>query len=643
MSLIEGVQAVPAASTPPIDRPRGALLHALSTPVLARLIPSVLALLTALVFLPTLWNGFVEWDDQVVLYQNQEFRGLTWPHIRWMFSTVLMGHWIPLTWLTYGLDYVIWEMEPAGYHLTSLLIFAANAPVFYFVALRLVRHATRFADGALRLSALVATLFFAIHPLRVESVAWATERRDVLSGLFFLLTVLLYLKATAADGPRRRWLLAGSVGLYALALVSKGSVMILPAALVVLDIYPLRRLGRLRDWAGAVARRVWLEKIPFVVLGVAGAAVTYYAQNANHFITPLERHPLSARPAMVFYSLWFYVEKTFLPQGLSALYELPTRVNLFDRKFLTAAIAATTITAVMVALRKRWPAGLAAWAYYAIALGPVIGIVHSGHQLTNDRYSYLPAMGFALLVGAAAGAVAQAGASGTLRPALVRALAVLGVAWLGSLAYVTTLQIQTWRDTDSLWRNALESDPNCAICHGNFGAYLLKAGHIGLAHAEFQRVQALQPDNARVHQIIGYAYALAGDLPNAIEHFTIYAKRYPDDVDALNNLGSSLLGSKRAAEALELLERAVKIKPDKFLTYVNLGYAHSELKRYPEAIADFRRAIALKYDASHAWFGLAYVCYTTNDIRTARTAWGILGQLDQTLANRVGPAFLQTW
>jgi tetratricopeptide (TPR) repeat protein len=419
--------------------------------------------------------------------------------------------------------------------------------------------------------------------------------------------------------------------------------MILPAALVVLDIYPLRRLGRLRDWAGAMARRVWLEKIPFVVLGVAGAAVTYYAQNANHFITPLERHRLAARPAMVFYSLWFYVEKTFLPQGLSALYELPSRVNLFDRKFLVSAIAATTITAAMVALRRRWPAGLAAWAYYAIALGPVIGIVHSGHQLTNDRYSYLPAMGFALLVGVAAGAVAEAGASGTLRPVLVRALAVLGVAWLGSLAYVTTLQIQTWRDTDSLWRNALESDPNCAICHGNFGAYLLKAGHIGLAHAEFQRVQALQPDNPRVHQIIGYAYALAGDLPNAIEHFTIYAKRYPNDVDALNNLGSSLLGSKRAAEALELLERAVKIKPDKFLTYVNLGYAHSELGRYPEAIADFRRAIALKYDASHAWFGLAYVCVATNDLRTARTAWGILGQLDQTLANRVGPAFLQTW
>ena len=189
MPGIEGVEVAVGTFTRPIERRLGTRLLS------PRIIPLALALVAFLVFLPALWNGFVEWDDQVTLTGNQEYRGLMWPQIRWMFTTVLLGHWIPLTWLTFGLDYVLWEMNPAGYHLTSLVIFAANAPVFYFVALRLFRQATGFAAGPLRLAAIAATLFFAIHPLRAESVGWATERRDVLSGLFYLLTLLMYLKA----------------------------------------------------------------------------------------------------------------------------------------------------------------------------------------------------------------------------------------------------------------------------------------------------------------------------------------------------------------------------------------------------------------------------------------------------------------
>ncbi|PYN82553.1 MAG: hypothetical protein DMD97_00705, partial [Candidatus Rokuibacteriota bacterium] len=402
MSGIEGAEIAVGASARRIEASPGVLHRRLSAPVLgSRLIPLALALTAFLVFLPALWNGFVEWDDPMNLYENPAYRGLTWPQIRWMFTSVLMGHWIPLTWLTFGLDYVLWEMKPAGYHLTSLVIFALNAPALYFVALRLLRRASQFADGTLRLSAVAATLFFVLHPLRAESVGWATERRDVLSGLFFLLTVLMYLKAVDGDEKRRRWRLAASVGLFALALVSKGSVMVLPLALVVLDFYPLRRLGgRWREWIRPPARAVWLEKIPFFVLGVAGGAITYYAQNSNSFITSLERSPLSARPAMVLYSLWFHVAKTAVPLGLSPLYELPARVSFIDRQFLVPALGVTAITATLVALWRRWPAGLAVWAYYAIALGPVIGIVHSGHQLTNDRYSYLPGLGLALVVGA---------------------------------------------------------------------------------------------------------------------------------------------------------------------------------------------------------------------------------------------------
>jgi protein O-mannosyl-transferase len=645
MSGIESVEVAVAPSALPIEQTLGALPRSLSARLLRPwMTPLALAVITFLVFLPGLWNGFVEWDDQVNLYENLDYRGLTWPQIRWMFSNVLMGHWIPLTWLTFGLDYVVWEMKPFGYHLTSLLIFAANAPAFYFVALRLLRRATSLGERVLRLSAVTATLFFTLHPLRAESVGWATERRDVLSGLFFLLTVLMYLKAQDQSETRRRWILAGSVGLYVLALVSKGSVMILPPALVVLDIYPLRRLGgRWREWLGPAALAVWLEKIPFAVLGIAGAAVTYYAQNANSFITPLERYPMSARPAMVFYSLWFYFEKTMLPMGLSPLYELPVRVSLLDRQFLLPALGVIAITATVVLLRQRRPAGIATWAYYAIALGPVIGIVHSGHQLTNDRYSYLPCIGFALIVGAAAGAIVRAAGTGELRPSLAKATIGLMVVWLGGLAYLSAQQVQIWRDTESLWRYAIEVDSDCSICRGNLGVNLLRRGYQQAANDEFERVKALRPDTKKVYLQIGYMYAMQGKFSQAVDNFKVYTARYPNDVDGLNNLAAALVNNKRAGEAMEPLQRAMKLKPMYAVTHISLGFAYLDLGDKEKAKSLFREAIALKYDSPQAWFGLARLDLESGDVAAAHTAWGILGMFDPKLAARFGPMFTPTW
>ena len=646
MPGIKSAELAVDPSTLPIERSSGVLPSSLSAR-LARpwMIPLALAAITFLVFLPALWNGFVAWDDQVNLYENQSYRGLTWTQIRWMFSNVTMGHWIPLTWLTFGLDYVLWEMKPFGYHLTSLVIFAANAPAFYFVALRLIRRATSFGEGALRLSAVIATLFYALHPLRAESVAWATERRDVLSGLLFLLTVLMYLKAHDETGARRRRLLAGSIGLYVLALVSKASVMVLPAALIVLDVYPLRRLGgRWREWVGPTARAVWLEKIPFVVLGVAGAAIGYYAQHANSFITSLEKYPMTARPAMVFYSLWFYLEKTVMPRGLSPLYELPVRVSLLDRQFLLPALAVTAITAIVVLLRRRWPAGLAAWVYYAVTLAPVIGIVHSGFQLTNDRYSYLPGMGFSLIIGAAAGAVVRAGAAGVLRPPLVKAVIALMIAWLGGLAYLSAQQVQIWRDTESLWRYAIEVEPDCSLCRGNVATQLLERGYYQAAMVELQRVKELaRPDSKKVYLYLGYMNVKLGDFHQAVENFSVYAEKYPNDVDGLVNLGAALVNDKRARESLGPLERAMKLKPQHAGAHISLAFAHLDLGDRARALTLFREAIALKYDAPQAWHGLVRVNLETGNVDAAHKAWGLLGQFDPQFASRLGPAFIPAW
>ncbi len=644
MPGIKSAELVVGPSTLPLERASSVLPRSLSRMLRPWMIPLALAGLTCLVFLPALWNGFVAWDDQANLYENQAYRGLTWPQIRWMFTNLTMGHWIPLTWLTFGLDYVLWELKPFGYHLSSLVIFAANVPAFYFVALRLLGRATGFGERALRLSAATAALFFALHPLRAESVAWATERRDVLSGLLFLLTVLMYLKAQDETGKHRRWMLASSVGLYALALVSKASVMVLPAALITMDVYPLRRLGgRVRDWLSPAARAVWMEKIPFAVLGVAGAGIGYYAQNANAFITSLERYPMTARPAMVFYSLWFYLEKTVMPRGLSPLYELPVRVSLLDPQFLLPALAVTAITVTLVLLRRRWPAGLAVWVYYAIALGPVIGIVHSGYQLTTDRYSYLPVMGFALLVGAAAGAVVRAGAAGVLRPALVKAVIALMIVWLGGLAYLTAQQIQIWHDTESLWRYAIEVEPDCAICHGNVGSYLLEHGYPQLAMAEFDRVKALRPESKKVYFYVGYLDVMRGEFASAVQNFKQYVGQYPNDPEGLNNLGAALVNDRYAKEALEPLERALRLKPQHVGAHISLGFAHLDLGDTARAQTLFREAIALKYDSPQAWYGLARVDLEYGNVVAAHTAWGFLGMFDPKLAARLGPAFTPTW
>ena len=248
------------------------------------LIPVLIVLVTSAAFLPALQNQFLRWDDHKNFLGNPHYRGLGWIHLRWMWTTHL-GHYIPLTWMTLGLDYVLWGMNPLGYHLTNLLLHAANAVLFYFVAFRILGLGLpdpgdrRQAD--LVLSAGFAALVFAIHPLRVESVAWVTERRDVLSGLFYLSAILIYLR-TCERGERGRGWYWAAVGLFACALLSKSMVVNLPIVLLILDVYPLRRLGGAIGWWSEPARRVYVEKIPFVLLATAAAAIAVMAQLSVH-------------------------------------------------------------------------------------------------------------------------------------------------------------------------------------------------------------------------------------------------------------------------------------------------------------------------------------------------------------------------
>jgi Flp pilus assembly protein TadD len=611
----------------------------------ARTLPWLLAAITFVAFLPALGNGFVEWDDYVNLIENPHYRGLGWPHLRWMLTTTLMGHYIPVTWLSFGLDYALWGMNPLGYHLTNNVLHAVNAALFYWVALRLLGAACRTTGTRLRLSAATATLFFALHPLRAESVAWATERRDVLSGLFFLLTIGLYLRAAdAPEGARRRGVRAAAVICFALGLLSKSIIMTLPLVLLLLDVYPLARLPwQPWRWTQAAARRALLEKAPLFGVGVAGAALSYWAVAHNDFITPLAKYPWPGRVGMTFYSYWFYLWKTGWPGGLSPLYELPLVVDPLAPRFLGAAlaVAAVSIGLLALAVRFRWPAGLAVWIYYGVFLGPVTGIIHSGHQLAHDRYSYLACLGFALLVGAAMGAMADARLAQVVRPGLARLATVVTAVWILALGALTWYQVQVWRDTDTLWRHALESDPDCSVCHSNLGAQLLQQYAYGPAREHLERTLALRPDRHRTRSNYGLALSRLGEMERALEQLYMAVEHHPSDPDALSNLGGILISERRLPEALFYLERAVTARPDHAVARANLGSALTEAGRPEAGIVHLRKSVELKPDEALAWMLLGRAYLAAGDFPGAERTYEALARLNNPSARRLAAGL--TW
>jgi Flp pilus assembly protein TadD len=607
-----------------------------------RVIPWGIVLLVVAVFAIGLRNEFVQWDDQVNLVENVKYRGLGSAQLAWMFTTTLMGHYIPVTWLSFGLDYVLWGMQPAGYHFTNLVLHAANAALVYWLAKRLLAAARPGADEiALRAGAAVTTLFFAIHPLRAESVAWATERRDLLSGLFFFACILLYLRAASSSAARRRGWLALAVLSFTLSIFSKAIVMTLPLLLIILDWYPLRRLSLApATWRSREALAVWLEKLPFFVVAGIGAAVSYWAVNSNEFFTPSSKYPLPSRIAMAFYSVTFYASKTVLPIDLSPLYELPSRVDPLEPQFVLAMISVTLVTMMLIALAARWPAGLAAFAWYAIILAPVGGLVHAGFQLAHDRYSYLSCLSWALLVGGGVISLLRAGAAGTLQPAFIRVTAAALGLWLVTLAALTWQQVQVWRDTESLWTHATFATPECSICHDNYGALIVnraikRPGEELIAVSHFHQALALKPDRDKPYGGLGLALIQLQRPAQAEAPLRRAVASFPRDVGPLNNLGMALNQQGRFAEAVPYLRRALVLDERNVTARANLGGALAGLGRLDEAIEEFHRAAAQDPYAEEPRIGLVLAYREAGNVTETRKHLTILRQLHRATAQNI--------
>jgi len=538
---------------------------------------ALVAVLTLAVFSPALGNDWVEWDDLFNFGDNPYYRGLGWPQIAWMFTVAWGGHWTPIAWLTLGLDYVVWGMNPLGYHLQSLLWHAANAALVLVVAARLLRQAWPAAgDGTLRLGAGTAALFFALHPLRVESVAWITERRDLVSGFFYLLTVLCWLVMLERAGEaRRRWYWA-TLGAYALALLSKSIVISLPLVLLVLDVYPLRRLTA-ANWRAPEGRRVLLEKAPFLALALALTVLT--AVSFRSRLSPLDHYGPLARIGMAAYSLVFYVWKTVVPADLSPVYELPWRVSILDPAFLTSTLLALAALAALIAARRWWPAGLAVAAVYSLALAPVSGLAHAGPQLVADRYSYLATLGLALLIGGSLMAVMARDAAGELRPALARLVVGAVGAWIVILGALTVSQVLVWHDDRSLWEHALAIDPDCGHCNKAFARYHATSGD---AEARFRRLLADNPRDTDVRTHLGALLVQQRRFAEAETELRAVLRESPDAADTLTFLGLALFESGRPAEAVPVFEHAIAKAPDAALPRFGLGRSLQVLGRDAE-------------------------------------------------------------
>src|SRR3989454_534488 len=507
------------------------------------LAPLLVALLTLTAFLPTLQNQFVSWDDDKNFLENPHYRGLSWTHLHWMWTTHL-GHYIPLTWMTLGLDYLLWGMNPVGYHLTSLLLHAANAVVFFFVVRRLL---TRALPGpaerghALAVAAGFAALVFAIHPLRVESVAWVTERRDVLSGLFYLSAILLYLRACefGARGGGWYWL---AVAVFVCALLSKSMVVNLPVVLLILDVYPLRRLGGAIGWWSEPARRVYLEKIPFVLLAAAASAIAVMAQSSVHAAASLAQLSVPGRLAVSAYGLGFYLWKMVVPVNLSPLYELPRTMDPVAPPFILSYALVLAITAIVLALRRRVPGLPAAWVAYVVVLLPVLRIVQSGPQIAADRYTYLAGLGWAILAGA--GVLSGWRTSRTSKTGTPTTLPIAGVVTclVVGLGVLTWNQAQVWHDSEKLWTHALALDPQSSIAENNLGVVRADQSKLAEAIEHYQRALQLRPDYADAHTNLGDALVLQGKLAEAVQHYQWALQINPNFTQARSHLVDALRG-----------------------------------------------------------------------------------------------------
>jgi tetratricopeptide (TPR) repeat protein len=525
----------------------------------------ILAAITFAVFSPTLRHEFVNYDDDEYVYKNpMVIRGLTRKGIVWAFTQADTANWHPLTWLSHMLDCQLYGLRPGGHHLTNVLLHTATVIALFLV----LRQMT----GALWRSAFVAAVF-AIHPLRVESVAWVAERKDVLSGLFFVLTMGAYVRYA-----RRRWSAAryGLVLLlFALGLMCKPMLVTLSLVLLLLDYWPLQRLES-GKFSGLV-----MEKLPLFALSAAVCLVTLVAQTG--VIQSAGSFSLALRFANALVTCIIYLGQMVWPAGLAVFYPYP-HDGLPGWEVVLAGALLVGLSVSALGWRHRRPWLLVGWLWYLIMLLPVVGIIQVGDQAHADRYTYLPQIGIYIALTWLA-AEWQAGRV---------AIAALMAAVLALLMVCAWKQTAYWQNSETLWTQALASTTDNYIAHGNLAGTLLDKGKMDDAIFHYQEALRINSNDAEAHFNLGNALRQKGRMTEAIAQYQEAVRIQPNYVKAQGNLGKILLQTGKADEALQHFQKALESNPNSPRTRYNLGLCFYRLGRMDEAIAQYQKALQME-------------------------------------------------
>ena len=529
-----------------------------------------LALAVWAIFGQTLEFGFVDYDDNQYVYDNPQItHGVNLKAILWAFTHVHSSNWHPLTTLTHMFDCQVYGLHPWGHHLGNVLGHGMAA-ILLFLALQEM-------TGALWRSAFVAAVF-AVHPLHVESVAWISERKDVLSALFFMLTLVAYRHyARRQESPGTgAWSFLRSPAywltllLFALGLMSKPMLVTLPVVLLLLDWWPLQRFT-IHNERSTITQLVW-EKTPFLLLSTASCAATIWAQKDAVMYLQKLGFPLRLGNALVSYAV--YIGQMIYPAGLAVLYPHPAN-HLAPWRIGVCVLFLLLVSAGIAAGSRKHPFLLVGWLWYLGMLVPVIGLIQVGPQAMADRYTYLPQIGLYIIV--AWGSVDLCG-SWRYRRVLLGAGAAAILAALLVLAHVQTTY---WKNGVSLMTHAIACTSDNSIAHSNLGITLTRQGKLPEAIQHFERTIQLKPDDAGAYDNLGVALARQGKLPEAIQHFERAIQLKPGFADAHYNLGLALTSQGKLAEAIQHYERAIQLKPDYEEAYNNLGVALARQGKLP--------------------------------------------------------------
>ncbi len=576
-----------------------------------------LGILTAALYWPITRHGFVNLDDATYVYQNQHIQsGLTGSTLAWAFTSGYASNWHPLTWISHMLDWQWFGANAGGHHFTSLLLHALNSILLFLLLRRLT--------GAYWRSALVAALF-AWHPTHVESVAWAAERKDVLSAFFFLLSLDAYARyattkpQSAVDNAHgmRRWLPglnARRTCFYGLALLwfcfglmSKPMVVTLPCVLLLLDFWPLRRFQLSSNNAAeperAGVRWLLLEKVPFFTLSIAGSVVTYLAQSSGGAVASLTYIPLDLRLENALMAYARYLGKTFWPEGLCVFYPLPDVWPWMA--VIGAALLLLAVSFLVARETGRRPYLFVGWFWFLGMLVPTIGLVQVGSQAMADRYLYLPSLG--LFVAAAWGL-------NELKQAWLRCRkpvwAVYGAAAMGVLACIvcTSIQIGYWQNEYTLFSHAANAEPDNYLAYDHLAQVCEKEGRKADAEGYYEALLRLKPRYTEGQYNLGTLEMELGKLDAAAQYLTTALEIRPGFAAAHLNLGLTRFRQHRLAEASDELEIAARLAPHNPDAHLNLGAVYLALDRPVEATRCISRAVALEPDNSdsHLLLALAF-------------------------------------